>query len=144
MSQKRPKEEFDKQKKSDSDSISPDVWRDHFSHLLGPTIENNDQHLNQEEFLKNTIERHNEIFEQPLTKKEILEAIKNLKNNKSTSFDKVSNEMLKASMPVLLEPIFELLTTMLKNSIYSKYWKLDILSPSTKRALKMMQIISGG
>jgi hypothetical protein len=60
---------FDKQKKSDSDSISPDVWRDHFSHLLGPKIEKNDQHLNQEKFLKNNIERHNEIFEQPLTKK---------------------------------------------------------------------------
>ena len=79
---------------------------------------------------------HNEIFEQPLTKKEILEAIKNLKNNKSTSFDKVSNEMLKASMPVLLDPIFELFTTMIKNSIYSKYWKLDILSPVHKKGVK--------
>ena len=43
--------------------------------------------------------------------------------------------MLKASMPVLLEPIFELLTTMLKNSIYSKYWKLDILSPVHKKGV---------
>ena len=88
---------FDKTKKVDSDAISPDDWRAHFSNLLGPKIEKSDQHLRQEQFVKDNIDVHNEIFEQPLKKQEILEAIKNLKNNKSTSFDLVSNEMLKAS-----------------------------------------------
>ena len=82
------------------------------------------------------IEHHNDIFEEPLTKKEILEAIKSLKNNKSTSFDMVSNEMLKASMPALLDPIFKLFSTMIKNSLYSNYWKSDILSPVHKKGVK--------
>ena len=120
---------FDKPPKNDSDSVPPVEWRDHFSNLLGPKIVKTEQHLNQEEYIKNNIEHHNDIFEEPLTKKEILEAIKSLKNNKSTSFDMVSNEMLKASMPALLDPIFELFSTMIKNSLYSNYWKSDTLSP---------------
>ena len=48
----------------------------------------------------------------------------------------VSNEMLKASMPALLDPIFKLFSTMIKNSLYSNYWKSDILSPVHKKGVK--------
>ena len=65
-----------------------------------------------------------------------MDAVKSLKNNKSTSFDLISNEMIKNSMPVLLDPIFELFNTMINNSLYSSYWKLDILSPIHKKGLK--------
>ena len=38
-------------------------------------------------------------------------------------------------MPTLLDPIFELFKTMINNSLYSNYWKLDILTPvHTKNA----------
>ena len=76
------------------------------------------------------------IFEKPLTKSEILKAIKTLKNNKSASFDMVTNEMLKSSMPALLDPIFALFKTMIESSIYPSSWKVDILSPIHKKGTK--------
>ena len=127
---------FDKISHSDSDSISPDDWRNHFRNLLGPKINKTEKHLEYETFIENNINNHDKIFEQPLKKEEILKAIKSLKNNKSASFDQVTNEMLKASMPVLLDPIFLLFKTMIDNSIYSTYWKLDILSPIHKKGVK--------
>ena len=59
-----------------------------------------------------------------------------LKNNKSTSFYFVSNEMIKASMPSLLDPLFLLFSTMINSSLYSKYWKVDILTPIHKKGVK--------
>ena len=44
--------------------------------------------------------------------------------------------MIKASMPTLLDPIFELFKTMITNSIYSSHWKVDILSPVHKKLEK--------
>ena len=84
---------FDKRNSCDSDSISPEAWRDHFSGLLGPKVGAKKEH---EDYIQANIDKCNAIFEAPLTKVEILEAIKNLKNGKSTSFDLVSNEMIKA------------------------------------------------
>ena len=54
---------------------------------LDQIIENNQQHLNQEKYIQENITQNNLIFEQPLKKSEILYAVKNLKKNKSTSFD---------------------------------------------------------
>ena len=44
--------------------------------------------------------------------------------------------MIKASIPTLLDPIFVLFNTMIKSSLYSKYWKVDILSPVHKKGAK--------
>ena len=82
------------------------------------------------------INEYNLSCEQPLTKIELLDAIQNSNNNKSTSFDCVSNEMIKASMTTLLDPIVELFSTMIKCSLYSKYWKEDILNPIHKKGVK--------
>ena len=114
----------------------PINWRTHFSELLGPKIGKTDQHLVLEDFIQSNVDSNNTIFEEPLKKSEILDAVKTLKNNKSTSFDFVSNEMLKNSMPVLLDPIFELFNTMINYSFYSSYWKLDILTPIHKKGVK--------
>ena len=76
------------------------------------------------------------MFEQPLKKEEILKAVKGLKNNKASSFDLVTNEMIKGCMPVFLDPIFLLFKTMIDNSLYPKYWKSDILTPIHKKGVK--------
>ena len=44
--------------------------------------------------------------------------------------------MIKASMPALLEPVFQLFNTMISSSLYSSYWKLDILTPLHKKGVK--------
>ena len=118
----------------DSDSVSPDIWRDHFTSLLGAKV--GPKNHDHEKYIQENIDKCNAIFDEPLTKVEILDAIKNLKNGKSASFDKVSNEMLKASMPTLLDPILLLFKTMIENSWYSNHWKSDILTPVHKTNAK--------
>ena len=116
--------------------LTPENWKDHFSELLGPKVGNREVHDGYEKYVKDNIENNNKIFEEPLKKSEILDAVKSLKNGKSTSFDSVSNEMIKASMPTLLDPIFQLFSTMISSSLYSSYWKLDILTPVHKKGVK--------
>ena len=124
---------FDKQPNSDTDSISPEDWKSHFSDLLGPKITKNEHHNEYENFVSQNVEKCNQIFEKALDKNEILRAVKSLKNNKSSSFDRVTNEMIKASMPALLDPIFLLFKTLIENSLYPTTWKTDILSPIHKK-----------
>ena len=94
---------FDKQPNSDTDSISPEDWKSHFSDLLGPKITKTEHHIEYENFVSQNVEKCNQIFEKALDKNEIL---KSLKNNKSSSFDRVTNEMIKASMPHYLTQSF--------------------------------------
>ena len=127
---------FDKQPSSDTDSISPDDWRSHFQNLLGPKVNKAELHAQYEKYIKENIDSCDHLFEKPLTKAEILEAVKSLKNNKSASFDMVTNEMLKSGISVLIDPIFLLFKTMIESSIYPNSWKVDILSPIHKKGTK--------
>ena len=68
-----------------------------------------------------------------ITKNELLSCIKTLDNNKSTSFDRVSNEMLKSAKLILADPILRLFNSLLEKSIYPKQWSLDILTPLHKK-----------
>ena len=63
----------------------------------------------------------------------ILSCISSLDNNKATSFDKISNEMLKTSKLILADPILILFNSILENSIYPSQWSLDILTPLHKK-----------
>ena len=78
-----------------------------------------------ENYIKENIDSCDHLFEKPLTKAEIIEALKSLKNNKSASFDMITND-----------PIFLLFKTMIECSIYPTSWKVDILSPIHKKGVK--------
>ena len=67
------------------------------------------------------------------TKAELISGIASLKNNKATSFDRVSNEMLKSGKFILSDPILLLFNAVLKQSIYPTGWSCDILSPLHKK-----------
>ena len=108
----------------------------HFQNILGPETIKTRLHKEYESYIKDNIDNCDHLFEKPLSKNEILKAVKSLKNNKSASFDKVTNEMLKSSMPVLLDPIFLLFQTIIDSSIYPSSWKVDILSPIHKKGPK--------
>ena len=63
-----------------------------------------------------------------ITKKELIKYIKLLKNNKATSFDGISNEMLKAGMGPLSKPLLLLFNTLLDHNLYPTVWRKYILS----------------
>ena len=53
---------FDKKSNSDTDSISPNDWRTHFSELLGPKIGKTDQHLVLEDFIQSNVDSNNKYL----------------------------------------------------------------------------------
>ena len=67
---------------------------------------------------------------------ELKNAIKKLKNNKATSFDKTCNEMIKSAFPVISESVLLLFNTILSSSLYPSAWKQDILGPLHKAGSK--------
>ena len=68
----------------------------------------------------------------PITEKEIKDAIKKLKNNKSTGLDKINNEMLKYSQHVLLPNIKKIFNSILCSGIYPTSWKEGYIVPIYK------------
>ena len=127
---------FDKKVQSDTGSIGAQEWFDHFQQLLGP----NRQATGQEEAMANFIATNKETLDSELDKRisreELLKCVKMLKNNKATSFDCVSNEMLKFSATALCEPFLLLFNTILEHNLYPSVWKQDILGPLFKSGVK--------
>ena len=68
------------------------------------------------------------LLDQEMTLSEIRDAIKRLKNNKSSSFDGVGNEMIKAGVGVLAKPLQHIFNCIMTSQEYPEKWKVDILS----------------
>ena len=62
--------------------------------MLGPDVNKAELHAQYENYIKENIDSCDHLFEKPLTKAEIIEAVKSLTNNKSASFDMITNEIL--------------------------------------------------
>ena len=126
---------FDKKVSDDSSFVPPDDWKAHFQDMLGPPVP-----PEVDEDLSAYIEENCDQVESELgvkiTKSEFLASVSSLDNNKSTSFDKISNEMLKAGKLILAEQILVLFNSVQENSIYPTQWGSDILSPLHKKGGK--------
>ena len=92
---------FDKAVQSDTDHVTPEKWREHFLNLLGPPIESNQCDKDMSDFVSSNCDLFSSELDQPFSLSELATAVKSLKNNKSLSFDRVSNEMLKVAHPVI-------------------------------------------
>ena len=127
---------FDKKKPSDTSSIKPDEWFSHFQTLLGKPLNQNEVDIEMENFFINNVDNLATELEQPITKQELLRSVKHLKNNKSTSFDCISNEMFKHGIEPLAKSILLLFNTILSFNVYPIEWKKDILGPLHKSGEK--------
>ena len=127
---------FDKCKPSDTAAISPDEWFEHFSTLLCKQSSDKEADQKYEEYFQNNVDQLASDLDQPFNKKDFVEAIKRLKNNKATSFDLVSNEMLKNGFEPISQPILLVFNTILKFNLYPNEWKKDILGPLHKSGVK--------
>ena len=127
---------FDKKISSDTEAIEPQEWFNHFQQLLGEVKPASEQEVD----MKRYIETHRDSLRSELdcriSRSELLQSAKKLKNNKATAFDCVSNEMLKNSALVLCEPFLLLFNTILENNLYPSAWKDDILCPLFKSGVK--------
>ena len=112
--------------------VSEDQWLNHFESLHSAK-KNNQSQTN----LINNLE----IMEQknvqssswePITEKEILDNIKELKNKKASSSDKIKNEMIKASSKALLNVYQKLFNLILRSGIFPIDWCEGLITPIFK------------
>ena len=122
---------FDREVSDDTSSISPQTWFKHFSELLSKNVSSN-LNTEHEKFIEANLESFETELDFTFTKTELQIGLKGLKNNKASSFDQISNEMLKVSGKIIFEPLLKLFNTILKNSFYPSVWKFDILHPIHK------------
>ena len=123
---------FDKNVKDDTGHVSPDKWKEHFHNLLGPTIVSSQQEQDLNVCIEENIDTLSCELDRPFSQCELTAAVKSLKNNKSPSFDQVSNEMLKVSYPVIGSQLLSIFNTVFSTSILPSIWKDKILTPLHK------------
>ena len=126
---------FDKDVSDDTSSISAQTWFSHFSELLAKNVSSK-LNSDRQEFVEANLESFKTELDFPFTKTELLKGLKGLKNNKASSFDQISNEMLKVSGVIVFEPLLKLFNTILNNTVYPSVWKYDILHPIHKSGEK--------
>ena len=127
---------FDRRAADDTGFIDPQTWRDHFSSLLGPTINHNQDQQNFISYVEDNCDKYASELDKPFDLSELLKGISTLANNKATSFDRVSNEVLKTAKLVIARPTLQLFNSILSSGIYPSQWKMDILSPIHKSGEK--------
>ena len=114
---------FDKESPDDISHIDPSSWYKHFSDLLSKKVE-------VDPIIETYINENKDMFESelgtPFSKEELLVALKDLKNNKSTSMDQVSNEMLKTGGLILSGTVLFLFNKILKVGFYPSLWSLVV------------------
>ena len=120
---------FDKCMPDDTSHIDPQTWHQHFAKLLSKNVPANPS-------LNSYVQQNKNVFESelgvPFTKEELRLALKSLKNNKSSSFDQISNEMLKTGGNIISDSFLFLFNNILDVSCYPSPWKTDILNPIHK------------
>ena len=120
---------FDKQTTDDTSGVSPSNWHAHFSNLLAKEVDN-DNYLQQ--YISDNIDLNINELNNPFTMEELSNGLKGLKNNKSSSFDRISNEILKTGGKVLKDTFLKLFNSIQRSSFYPNLWKKDILHPIHK------------
>ena len=115
-------------KTSDIDSLT---WFNYFKKLSNKTSSNRD-----EQDIKNLIngfaESTNDILDNLIAEEEVDKAVKLLKNKKAHGLDSITNEMIKASLPVLGTSLVKLFNLILSSGFYPSSWCDGFIVPIFK------------
>ena len=121
---------------ADTDAIDPEEWFQHFQSLLGKTRNVSSKDEQMAKYIQDNCDNLTSFLDEPFTKDELQKSVKKLKNNKSTSFDNISNEMIKCAFPFMDEAFLLLFNKILNSNFYPLKWKDDILGPLHKSGCK--------
>ena len=115
--------ELDANSVNGTNPISPEDWLKHFSKLLFDDKQNRSTLLEERinEMLMLSCNSFSDL-DFRITNDEIKKAISSLKCGKATGLDKISSEMIKASVNVLLSVYEKLFNVILRSSIYPTSW----------------------
>ena len=114
-------------KKQVVDSISHEIFQKHFEQLSNIPEDElfSSSHADESGMV-------NEKLNDEIKNEEVLKNIKRLKNNKSSEYDGILNEFLKASSSKLLKVITKLFNLLLKIGMIPSSWSVGYISPIYK------------
>ena len=121
------------------EKINHQKWFDHFNDLLNSETNNIDQ--TRQDYVKAELNNYESRYQSgkldyEISEKEILTAAKKLKNNKSSSYDMIKNEMIKSALPFLSKSITHTFNSILNTGKFPKSWKKGIVIPLHKNGSK--------
>ena len=108
--------------------ITGDEWYNHFSNLHTEIPKENAETFSTLGDRNNRCSKMNE----PLTKKEFMFVIKNIKNDKAAGYDSIVNEMIKNLPEVILNLLHKFINLCLQKSLIPQSWCMDIITPIFK------------
>ena len=74
----------------------------------------------------------NNILNTDIDSNEIIKSMKQLKSSKSSGIDLITNDMLKSSFPIFIEPINKLFNNILHFGIFPNDWNCSLITPILK------------
>ena len=123
--------EIESADKSDLDFntvVSPMDWLSHFKSLMCKNIHNSEPlEVNIADIISN-----DNVLDNLITEKELIGAASSLKNNKACSFDLLSNEMIKCSVPIYSSCYLKLFNSILSTGSFPDIWRNNIIVPIYK------------
>ena len=112
------------EKTKDNENIDIETLYDFFKML---NEQNENENMPQD--LNTDLTNDDELFNSPITEGEIRKCIKTLKNNKSSSNDKIINEYLKYTVDTMLPIYVSFFNIVLETGIISDSWIEGIIRP---------------
>ena len=122
-------------------AINPMKWINHLENLIGTETKVFDERKDiiNEEIKKIHTDCYTPCLDDPITEKELKQECKMLKNKKSSGKDKITNEIIKASLDHMTRILVNLLNIILTSGNYPKEWKSGISVPLHKKGDPMNQ-----
>lgn len=114
-----------------------DVFNTYFS-KIGNSVKTSINHNSLPIIDTEIINNNSNMYMFLTNRKEILEIIKNLKNNASSGIDKLSSKLLKNCCNELVNPILALVNNMLKEGIFPNVLKIGRVIPIYKSGDKLL------
>ena len=106
-------------------------WENYFSNLYKKQEESTNDKLENINIIGS-----NNVLIKPFTMNELKKTIENLKKNKATGYDNISNEFLKLSTERILKLLLSFLNLTLTKGMITSKWCLDIITPIHKAGTK--------
>ena len=111
--------------------IDIETFFEYFKNLNYTEIVDDDVEFDLNDICDNDV--YDELLNRVITELEICEAIKDLKNNKAPGLDRIVNEYLKNSPPILISLYCKLFNVVLDTGIIPTSWTSGIIKPVFKK-----------
>ena len=119
---------LDSQPKENNDALSPEEWLAYFKDLMCKNVKN----CRTPSYTPNHNVYSQDKLDAVITNSEIMKAVSSLKNKKASGHDGITNEIIKTSMPELVQCYKHLFNLILVNGQFPDCWRNNLIKPLHK------------